>query len=372
MRSNVVDYYRALAVTLVTIYHIHMGLGRGAYELAYGFDLYAPLGNGWVGVGIFFIISGYCMGMSSARDFNEGVTLTKSLRYFLKRFLRLAPAYYISIFVWYILINHFAITKKTTEIYDIVTHVLFIHNLISNTIYTVNGVYWSIGVEMQFYILLPVIIAYVTSLSKRILFFFICVMSTFLIYFSDLSHPWKIGLANYLALFVFGWLLYEYRFSVYAFLSRFKLGAASLIAALTMMFYKGHGYNNSEKIFEMLVSMLFGLSMNYFLFNRLKNESNGTNVFKEIAALIGRASYSIYLYNYIFYAVKPVQYNLIAGIILLIATMSFGILMYLLIEVHSEKIRKMIFSGKGKKGATPSAFWVRKTDTCKDSSSSNL
>lgn len=27
MRNNVVDYYRALAVTLDTVYHIQMGLG---------------------------------------------------------------------------------------------------------------------------------------------------------------------------------------------------------------------------------------------------------------------------------------------------------------------------------------------------------
>ena len=350
MRSNVVDYYRALAVTMVTLYHIHMGIGSGSFSFFYRFDLYAPLGNGWIGVGIFFIISGYCMGMSTAKDLSNGVTFLKSCRYLLKRFLRIAPAYYISILVWFILINYFAITKKSTELYDIFTHMLFIHNLISDTIYTINGVYWSIGVEMQFYILLPMIIALATTLNRRILLLLLCLISTFVTWRSDLSHAYKIGLANYLTLFVFGWMLYEYRLSVHALLSKRKLGVFCLAAAVIMMFYKGKSYNNAEKIYEMIVSALFGLSMIYFV---IKQPAGESNIIKEAAALTGRASYSIYLYNYIFYAVKPVSYNLVAGFVLLLTVTGFGILMYNLVEVQTEKLRKKIFVAKGKRFMLP-------------------
>ncbi len=341
MRSNVVDYYRALAVTLVSVYHIHMGLGRGARDLSYGLDLYAPLGNGWVGVGIFFIISGYCMGMSTARNLTNGVTFSKSCRYLFNRFLRIAPAYYFSIFVWFVLINYFSITNKPTGIFDIVTHMLFIHNLHPDTIYTINGVYWSIGVEMQFYVLLPVIIAIATSLNKRLMLLGLCIVSTVLTYTSDLSLAYKIGLANYLSLFVFGWMLYECRFSVYSFISKGKLGLICLVAAILMMFYKGNGYSNSEKIYEMIISMLFGLSMIYF---SLKNQSGNNTLVKKTTALVGRASFSIYLYNYIFYAINPVKYNLFSGLIMLLVVIVFGIFMYYFVEVKTEKFRKLVFS----------------------------
>ncbi|EPL0394236.1 TPA: acyltransferase family protein [Enterobacter ludwigii] len=343
MRNNVVDYYRALAVTLVTVYHIQMGLGKDTFDLSYGFNLFAPLSNGWIGVGIFFIISGYCMGMSTAHDLANAVTINKSVRYLMKRFLRIAPAYYVSILVWFALINYFSITKKPTEFIDIITHATFIHNLIPETIYTINGVYWSIGVEMQFYVLLPVIIALATTLSKRVILLALCVITTITTYYSDLSHAYKIGLANYLTLFVLGWMLYEYRHQIHGFLKKTRLWVVCLAIAIIMMFYKGNGYNNSEKIFELIVSVFFGLSMIYFA---VEDKSAKTSFIKELAALVGRASFSIYLYNYIFYAVKPVQYNLIAGLVLLITVSAFGILMYQIVEVQTEKIRKRVFSRK--------------------------
>ncbi|WP_152083741.1 acyltransferase family protein [Enterobacter oligotrophicus] len=343
MRNNVVDYYRALAVTLVTVYHIQMGLGKDTFDLNYGFNLFAPLGNGWIGVGIFFILSGYCMGMSTARDLTNGVTIFKSLRYLMKRFLRIAPAYYFSMLVWFVFINYFSIIKKPTDLIDIITHSIFIHNLIPETIYTINGVYWSIGVEMQFYVLLPVIIALATTLSKRVILLALCVVTTIATYYSDLSHAYKIGLANYLTLFVLGWMFYEYRHQIHYFLKKNNLGLACLLIAVTMMFYKGNSYSNSEKIFELIVSVFFGLSMINFA---VDGKFAKTSYINELVALVGRASFSIYLYNYIFYAVKPVQYNLIAGLVLLITVIAFGILMYQIVEVQTEKIRKRIFSRK--------------------------
>lgn len=62
MRNNVIDYYRALAVTLVTVYHIQMGLGKDTFDLSYGFNLFAPLSNGWIGVGIFLLFQATAWG----------------------------------------------------------------------------------------------------------------------------------------------------------------------------------------------------------------------------------------------------------------------------------------------------------------------
>lgn len=40
------------------------------------------------------------MGMSTARDLTNGVTIVKSVRYLMKRFLRIAPTYYEPILGW--------------------------------------------------------------------------------------------------------------------------------------------------------------------------------------------------------------------------------------------------------------------------------
>lgn len=341
MRDHIIDYYRALAVILVTVYHIQMGIGNGTYALLYGFDLYAPLNNGWIGVGIFFIISGYCMGASTARDLAKQVTFKNSSIYLLKRFIRIAPAYYVSIVVWCVLINVFSITKKPTGMFDIVTHSLFIHNLIPETLYSINGPYWSIGVEMQFYFLLPFIIIIANSMLKKLALLCVCAVMTYLVYNSGLGEVYKVGLANYLSLFVAGWIMYEYKESIFSFLNRMKCGPALLILAFIMLFYKGNGYSNHEKLYEVAVSTAFGLSMIYF---SGKSASAGQGYIEELTSLIGRASFSIYLYNYIFYAVRPSQYNMFSGFILLVTVIGFGILMYNVVEVKTERVRKKLFS----------------------------
>ncbi len=110
-----------------------------------------------------------------------------------------------------------------------------------------------------------------------------------------------------------------------------------------MMFHKGSSYSSSKKIFELILSMFFGLSMIYFA---VDGKQVKTSFIKELFALVGRVSFSIYLYNYIFYAVKPVQYNLIAGLVLLITVTAFGILIYQIVEVQTENVRKRVFLRK--------------------------
>jgi len=343
MRSNVIDYYRALSILLVTTYHIQMSFGHDSYPLPFGFNLFAPMGNGWIGVGIFFIISGYCMGMSTAKDMTSGVTLKNSSMYLFKRFLRIAPAYSVSIIIWFLLINYLSIRERSTGFFDIATHVLFIHNLWPDTIYSISGVYWSIGVEMQFYFALPFVILIAGTWIKRAAIFTISLVMTFSVYHSDLSDVYKVGLPNYMSLFIFGWILYEYRTRFFNIISKLRIGFILLLIALIMLFYKGDSYNNHEKIYELVISTLFGLSMIYF--------ANKPSLWKgcflsDVVSLIGRASFSIYLYNYIFFAAIPVKYNIFTGFILMIAVFGFGIIMYNIVEVQTERLRKKFISSR--------------------------
>lgn len=72
-----------------------------------------------------------------------------------------------------------------------------------------------------------------------------------------------------------------------------------------------------------------------------------------ILSFIGSASYSIYLYNYIYMSIKPaVNYNPVSSIVMWLSVIAVGITMYLLVETNTERLRRFIFSKKAHKTIT--------------------
>lgn len=131
-RNNIVDSWRAVAVLLVTAFHVFVWSRSEGVQLPLGLDAFGFAGNGWIGVGIFFVLSGYCMAGSSQKAFNDGFKFRKFKIYFLNRFLRISGPYYISIAAWIVAITQFNIAYKPTGLYDVVTHIFYIHNFWSD------------------------------------------------------------------------------------------------------------------------------------------------------------------------------------------------------------------------------------------------
>lgn len=138
-RLHSLDALRAMAALLVFFYHLE--------EL----DL-APwtpfLHWGWIGVDLFFLLSGFFIGLNvlGARNWSF-------VSFMVRRFKRIAPAYYVSILLLVCLgSGYFIMTTNGWQ--HIVAHLLFVHSYFSGTHGSINGVYWSLGVEFSFYILM--------------------------------------------------------------------------------------------------------------------------------------------------------------------------------------------------------------------------
>ena len=113
-----------------------------------------PFSWGMYGVTLFFVISGYCIHLSFARD----PAAFEWKGFYWRRFLRLYPAYLVSMAVC-LALQRFRHHPPDWNIWQIPTHLLFIHNLFGfDLFYGINGVYWSLGVEFQFYLLYPLLI----------------------------------------------------------------------------------------------------------------------------------------------------------------------------------------------------------------------
>ncbi len=143
------DLIRCVAILLVLCRH-----GERAFHHATGEPL-GPVGtvfiNGWVGVDIFFVLSGYLIarhlagaGIGSGR-FRIG-------RYLAMRGLRIVPAYLAVLAL--ILVGAFPLYTIVHDNlpYRIAYHLLFLQDYLPSDI---NIVFWSLGVEEKFYLLAP-------------------------------------------------------------------------------------------------------------------------------------------------------------------------------------------------------------------------
>jgi peptidoglycan/LPS O-acetylase OafA/YrhL len=152
-RSNPwLDLVRALAIVLVLLRHGERALQAKAAGLE-GL-LHTVFLNGWIGVDLFFVLSGYLIarhlfraGIGSA-EFGFG-------RYVAMRALRILPAYYAVLVLT--AAGAFPLFHVSGEALALrfAYHVLFLQDYLPSDI---NAVFWSLGVEEKFYLLAPLLI----------------------------------------------------------------------------------------------------------------------------------------------------------------------------------------------------------------------
>ena len=143
------DGLRGLAIALVVLFHTFSRWPDYIDLVAVygGFPLFK---YGWLGVQLFFLISGYVIFMSLDRQ--------DSFRGFIKaRFLRLWPAMFFATFLIYLSAPLFASRPAgQPEIWDIISGLLFIQpDFIQKIIPSaglLEGAFWSLFVEVKFYI----------------------------------------------------------------------------------------------------------------------------------------------------------------------------------------------------------------------------
>jgi len=119
-----------------------------------------------IGVPLFFIISAYCLMHAEKRASNNPGWMTK---YFIKRIFRIAPLFWFMLFIYRVL-PVFQV-PATPEI--IVENVLFVFNFSPEAFQSLVGGGWTIGIEMPFYLCLPVIIAAVRNTRDATILFIV-------------------------------------------------------------------------------------------------------------------------------------------------------------------------------------------------------
>ena len=175
---------RALAALLVVGHHLNAIVGPRMMFVDLPFsrvEVTHLLTIGWVGVNVFFVLSAFLLTVHLLQRLRRAPMKEILGPYLLARVLRVVPAYWVQIAILFALAWVTLGTPPEWARY-IPAHLVFLQNLSYPAHSAINGVYWSLPVEFFFYLLLPVVIAFVSSrmangLSPRRLVMRACVVA---------------------------------------------------------------------------------------------------------------------------------------------------------------------------------------------------
>lgn len=138
-----IDLFRFLAAVAVVLYH-YLFRGYSADNMSKlnfseigGFFKY-----GYLGVHLFFIISGFVISLS--------IKKRSLIVFWISRISRLYPIYWLAVLITFIVIIFFGLPRYNTTFKQFVFNLSMFQNYIG--IKNIDGVYWTLFIEMKFYI----------------------------------------------------------------------------------------------------------------------------------------------------------------------------------------------------------------------------
>ncbi len=116
---------------------------------------------GWLGVHLFFVLSGFLLAYG---EFSRAPEQRRYGRFVERRFLRIFPAYYLQLAI--LLVAGTAIgMDRTLSTGQVLGHIFMYFNLPPQFMTPLNGVWWTLPVEFAFYLLLPFLVPLVTRIG---------------------------------------------------------------------------------------------------------------------------------------------------------------------------------------------------------------
>lgn len=153
-----IDGLRFYAIAGVVLYHISYNLlqtGHVFSSSVLGAWVARLASCGWFGVQLFFVISGYILGMPFAVAKLPGNSPVSLKAYYLRRLTRLEPPFLLSLALLFLL--RAGVQHQPGLWPHLLATALYSHNIVYENSSPVSAVTWSLEVEVQFYILAPLL-----------------------------------------------------------------------------------------------------------------------------------------------------------------------------------------------------------------------
>ena len=284
---------------------------------------------GRMAVWLFFILSGYLIGFGfSSRRYTydkKGI-----LDYYRNRILRIIPLFLTVSFVGWLTIE----TKPEFSLQFIIEQVLMLQ---WNHQYDLNGVFWTLGIEMQFYILAPLLcyLQFRNGFSlKKSLGFYILFLALPILAHEVFQTTWDIrALYANLAIFqvgIIGSQLFSKNWLTKINNQRIifiSLATAILILSGNLLYYKKAGAFISPvgMVLASFIGLLFILIHRYLESLNIKQ-----NNWTKFLSVFGVLSYGIYAWHTFIFAYFKTEFFIFGTI----QTFIFTIVSYYLVEKY--------------------------------------
>jgi len=287
------------------------------------------LRNGYLGVDLFFLISGFLLTLPWFMRAARGAPPPSVREFYARRFLRIAPAYYVQLLVLFGVVLPLlqGIRYWRSDLYviaaNVIAHLGFLHNttpLTSGSL-GVNGALWTLAVEAQYYALVP--LAALAFLRRPAVSLVAAVaaavawhlgarhgLDSLVAFERWLGRPWGWSeesirqllvtqLPSYLGHFAIGilagraWL--AWRANPVPVLVRRLLGVATVLALALLYWVYGHLGPIAGDFTWLVVPFAFGLA--FFTLAASDRPAPHPLLGRGPLAFLGRVSYSAYLYH---------------------------------------------------------------------------
>ena len=203
--------FAAIAATLL-VHVLDETFERGGLTLdaAKQAKLFYLTDSGGRGVLLFFAISGFILAQPFLRQHLQGGTPVSISGYFKRRLTRLEPPYILSLLIYAVAMLAYR-HPMAKLLAPLMAHLFYVHNLFAG-MEPVNFVAWSLEVEVQFYILAPILgllYAIRSTVTRRGMMIALIVASAVA---KDLTHGVvQMSLPGQLQFFMVGFLLADLR-----------------------------------------------------------------------------------------------------------------------------------------------------------------
>lgn len=150
-RFGYIDALRGLAAAAVMVYHFGTGALQPLLARALPGPLVRAFSQGWLGVHVFFVLSGFVIAYAIGR---HAVTPKAAALFALRRQVRLDPPYWASLALscavpWMLHWQH-PQRPPGPGLHDVGLHVLYLQELMH--VRPIQPVYWTLCIEVQFYL----------------------------------------------------------------------------------------------------------------------------------------------------------------------------------------------------------------------------
>lgn len=329
-----IQILRGVAVLFVVLFHLGV----------------SSIKSGFLGVDVFFVISGFLMAVLYSDTDIKG--------FYLRRAKRLLPSYYVIIFCT--LVVSFIINTPN-ETNQVLNQVLYGSGFLSNIGFWLQNSYfskaefnpllhlWSLGVEIQFYIFVP-LLAY--FFKKSSLNFFLIALSSLMLCFlilpiSPKTSFFMMPLRVWQFLLGYGAALYFTNNGNVKYINLNWLGCIGLFLILLIPFFQVDGqslniYAGHPGLVSFLVCIATCLVLIFGVPQTIEN-----NKISMMLVFLGKYSYSIYLVHFpviVLYLSEPFGGtileipSLIDGFVIISLIVSFSYLLYHFVETQTFKL----------------------------------